>query len=122
MRQSVRYTYIVDEVAETAKCQDEKVNLAYQRTLSGLIVRMEVFADFLVHHVELPREGRAASGFRSQHKRKESEEFFSSDESSEGWNLAADALSLMVDHRNQECEGVWWILRAGCSLISHQLM
>lgn len=55
MKQAERYTYIVDEVAETAKRQDEKVNLAYQRTLSRLILRMEVFADFLVHHVELPR-------------------------------------------------------------------
>lgn len=48
-------TYIVDKVTETAKRKDEEINLAYQRALSGLILRLEVFADALAHHVELPR-------------------------------------------------------------------
>lgn len=83
MRQVERYTYIVDEVAETAKRQDEKVNLAYQRTLSGLILRMEVFADFLVHHFELPRRVEPPPVSALSAREKSLEEFFSSDKGSE---------------------------------------
>jgi 16S rRNA G527 N7-methylase RsmG len=57
-------TYVVDEVAETTKRQDEKVNLAYQRAFSRLIICVEIVADFLVHHFELPRRV-ATSGFLS---------------------------------------------------------
>lgn len=50
-----RDAYIVDEVTQTAECQDEKVNLAQQRALPRLIVCMQVVADLLRHHLELPR-------------------------------------------------------------------
>ena len=48
-------TYIVDKVAQTAESQDEKVNLAYQRSLARLILCMEIVANALTQHLVLPR-------------------------------------------------------------------
>lgn len=51
-----RDAYIIDKVTQTAEGQDEKVNLAQQRALPRLIIRVQVVADLLRHHLELPRK------------------------------------------------------------------
>lgn len=50
-----RDAYIIDKVTQTTERQDEEINLAQQRALPRLIIRVQVVADLLRHHLELPR-------------------------------------------------------------------
>lgn len=50
-----RDAYIIDKVTQTTERQDEEINLAQQRALPRLIIRVQVIADLLRHHLELPR-------------------------------------------------------------------